>query len=262
LTGDLLDICKKHNTDRAEHGVPALTWSADLAKNAQNWVNGCHTAKDSNGNVFFCHQTLPQNGGCGTDPNYKYGENLSWGQPSRTGLEAVDGWYCEGDPPNYNYDNPTLIVGTMNGCNDNPNKVNGHFTQVVWKASKSLGCAKNTCKLDPADPNSPSWTLWACEYDPAGNFNADKPGVLSENVPRPIKGFAHFRAARAKPPVQTSTVIISDVDLYDQPGGSGRKTGILRKGQRLALIGCRADNWCQVTGGWVWGSFIMRNGSR
>ncbi len=250
-------MCNKHNADRAEHGVPPLNWSADLAKNAQNWVNGCHTAKDKDGNVFFCHQILPQNGGCGTDPNYKYGENLSWGFPSRTGVEAVDGWYCEGDPPNYDYNNPKLIGGWMNGCDNNPNKVNGHFTQVVWKATKSVGCAKNTCSL-----GGQSGTLWACEYDPPGNFNADQPGVLNENVPKPIKGFAHFRAAGAKPPVQKSTVIISDVDLYDQPGGRGRKTGILRKGQTLAFLGCRADNWCQVTGGWVWGAFIVRNHSR
>jgi len=254
-TGEFLDICKKHNTDRAEHGVPALTWSADLAKNAENWVKGCHTQKDNDGNEFFCHQSKDY--GCGTDPNYKYGENISWGYPSRSGLEAIDGWYCEGDPPNYDYDNPKLIGGWMNGCANNPNKVNGHFTQVVWKATKSLGCAKNTCSL-----NGQAGTLWACEYDPPGNFNADKPGVLSENVPRPIKGFAHFRAAKAKPPAQKSTKVISDVDLYDQPGGSGNKIGILRKGHTLAFMGCHADNWCQVAGGWVWGSFLLRNHSR
>jgi hypothetical protein len=254
LSGEELAICNKHNTHRAQHGVPPLNWSADLAKNAQNWVNGCHTAKDDKGNVFFCHQSKTY--GCGTDPNYKYGENLSWGSPSRTGVEAVDGWYCEGDASNYDYNNPKLIGGTMFGCDNNPNKVNGHFTQIVWKATKSVGCAKNTCSLGGV-----SGTLWACEYDPPGNFNADKPGVLSENVPRPIKGFAHFRAA-TKPPVQKSTTIVSDVDLYDQPGGRGKKIGILRKGQTLALISCRADNWCQVTGGWVWGSFIVRNHSR
>jgi hypothetical protein len=267
LTGDLLDMCRRINADRAEHGVPALTWSADLVKNAQAWVgtkpddpNGCHKDKDQDGNIFFCHQHKPTPDapfGCGTDPNYRYGENLAWATPDLTGVQAVDGWYCEGDPANYDYNNPKLIGGTMNGCNDNPKKVNGHFTQLVWKATKSVGCAKNTCSL-----GGQSGTLWACEFDPQGNFNAGNPGVLSDNVPRPIQGFAHFRAAAAKPPAQKSTKVISDVDLYDQPGGKGKKTGILRKGQTLAFMGCHADNWCQVAGGWVWGSFIVRNHSR
>jgi hypothetical protein len=273
LTGDFLDICTKHNKDRAEHGVPPLTWRTDLAANAQAWVgtkpddpNGCHKDKDKDGNEFFCHQHKPTTDapfGCGTDANYKFGESLSWNYPSGTGLQAVDGWYCEGalnpidNKPNYDYDNPKVNGGWMNGCDNNPNRVNGHFTQVVWKATKSLGCAKNTCSL-----GGQSGTLWACEYDPPGNFNADKPGVLSDNVPRPIQGFAHSRAVAAKPPAQKSTKIISDVDLYDQPGGSGKKIGILRKGQTLAFMGCHADNWCQVAGGWVWGSFLVRNHSR
>jgi Cysteine-rich secretory protein family len=272
LTGDFLDICKKHNADRAEHGVPPLTWRADLAANAQAWVgtkpddpNGCHKDKDKDGNEFFCHQHKPtkeEPWGCGTDANYKFGESLSFGFPSRSGLEAIDGWYCEGalnpidNKPNYDYDNPKINGGWMNGCDNNPSRVNGHFTQVVWKATKFLGCAKNTCTLGGV-----SGTLWACEYDPPGNFNADQPGVLSENVPRPIKTLAATHAA-TRNPVQKTTNIISDVDLYDQPGGRGKKIGILRKGQTLAFMGCHADNWCQVAGGWVWGSFILRNHSR
>jgi carboxymethylenebutenolidase len=248
LSGDLLDICNKHNADRAEHGVPPLTWSPDLAKNAQNWVKDCRTSKEKNDNVLFCHQSKTH--GCGADPSYKYGENLSWGYPTRSGLEAVDGWYCAGDPPSYDYDSPKLIGGTVHGCSDNSSKVNGVFTQVVWKATKFFGCAKNTCTL-----GGQSGTLWACEYDPPGN----DPNALKENVPKPINPSTH---GASKPPVRKSTVIISDVDLYDQPGGSGKKTGILRKGQTLALVGCRADNWCQVAGGWVWGSFIVRNHSR
>jgi hypothetical protein len=255
LSGDELAICNKHNADRAEHGVPPLTWSADLAKNAQTWVNDCHTDKDKDGNVFFCHQALSANGGCGTDPNYKYGENLSWAYPSQTGVQAVDGWYCEGANNNYSYDNPMLNFGWMHNCADNPNKVNGHFTQIVWKATKFLGCAKHTCTL-----GNQTGTLWACEYDPAGNVNTT--AALKDNVPPPIQGFARVRAATTSAPVQRTTIIISDVDLYDQAGGSGRKIGILRKGQTVALVACRADNWCQVAGGWVWGAFIVRNHSR
>jgi hypothetical protein len=257
LAGDDLDICNKHNADRAEHGVPALTWDPTLAKNAQAWVNGCHKAKDKDGNEFFCHQKKPQNGDvglCGTDASYHHGENLSYGIPSRTGLEAIDGWYCEGD--DYDYNNPKLVFGTMHGCGKvgNPNGVNGHFTQVVWKSTTKLGCAKNTCSLGGV-----SGTLWACEYDPPGN----DPSVVGQNVQQPVaKGVAHVRRHAAGGTVQSTTAATSDVDLYDQPGGHGKKTGILRKGEKVALTSCRGDNWCQVAGGWVWGALIARSHSR
>ena len=260
LAGDELDICNEHNVERTKHGVPLLNWSDVLAKNAQDWVKGCHKSKDSNGNEFFCHQTLPQFGGCGTDPNYHYGENLSFGWPTRSGKDAVDGWYCENNV--YSYDNPSLQGGVLQDCAHNPNKVDGHFTQVVWKATTTLGCAQNTCSLGVN-----SGTLWACEYDPAGN----DPGLLVQNVPKPSQGFAQAANIPESSAPQKTTAIISDVDLYDIPGGVGKVIGILRQGQTFPLVGCRVDpdgaltadnNWCQVSRGWVWGSFIMRSYSR
>jgi len=250
LTGEEKAICDQHNVLRAKHGVPALTWSTALAGNAKNWVAGCHTQKNANGDEFFCHQN--KGFGCGTDPNYNFGENLSWfwGTPQLTPEEVVNGWYCEINA--YDFNNPQIGVGVMFGCDNNPNKVTGHFTQVVWKSSQRLGCAKNTCPL-----GGNSATLWACEYDPAGN----NPATLSENVPRPIGTLAAAAALRFPPP-QTKTAIISDVDLYDVPGGVGRVIGILRRGQTFPLIGCRADDWCQLSEGWVWGSFIVRNHNR
>src|SRR3979409_941582 len=117
----------------------------------------------------------------------------------------------------------------MHGCGKvgNPNGVNGHFTQVVWKSTTKLGCAKNTCSLGGV-----SGTLWACEYDPPGN----DPSVVGQNVLKPVaKGFAHVRRHAAGGTVQSTTAATSDVDLYDPPGGHGNKTGILRKGEKAAL---------------------------
>lgn len=249
LAGEELAICDEHNVERAKHGVAPLNWSADLAKNAQAWVNACHTAKNSNGDEYFCHQSSTS--GCGTDASYHYGENLAFGYPSRSGKEAVDEWYCEINV--YDFDNPAVRGGTTHGCDDNPDKVTGHFTQVVWRDSTRLGCARNTCSQ-----GGNTGTLWACEYDPPGNFNATQPGVLDRNVPRPIQGLT-TRVLGTGPTAQKTTAIISDVDLYDIPGGVGKVIGVLRKGQKFPLVGCRADDWCQLSNGWVWGSFVVRS---
>jgi hypothetical protein len=231
-----------------------LTWSADLARNAQEWVNGCHTSKNANGDEFFCHQN--KQFGCGTDASYHYGENLSFGWPTRSGKEAVDGWYCEINV--YDFNNPAVTGGVIFGCDNNPDKVTGHFTQVIWRDSTRLGCAQKTCSL-----GGNMGTLWACEYDPPGNFNADQPGVLNHNVPKPIQGFAaHIATGDHGFSPQRRTAIISDVDLYDVPGGVGRVIGVLRQKQTFPLVRCRDDDWCQLSNGWVWGSFIVRNHSR
>ena len=257
LGGDELAICTKHNSDRAAHGVPPLTWDTSLAQNAKQWVSACHTSTDNNGNTFFCHQS-PTNG-CGTDQSYKFGENLSFGVPSRSGLEAVDGWYCEGDNNNYNYDNPVFHGGTMHGCNDNPDHVNGHFTQVVWIATTRIGCARNTCTL-----NGQTGTLWTCEYDPPGNFhiNQSLEDAMRANVPRPIvqglvKG-ATNGTSNSKAPANSMVSVRKDVDVYAAPGGAGKAVGNLARNSSVALIEKRSDQWCHVSGtsvpkgnGWV-----------
>ncbi|UPJ44139.1 hypothetical protein IVB40_08875 [Bradyrhizobium sp. 40] len=246
-------LCEEHNKRRAMHAVPALTWDAGLTSNAQAWVDQCRTAKNSDGDEFFCHQ-----GDCG--PGNPFGENLSfhYGEPAQTPANVVEGWYCEINA--YDFDNPVWRGGGTKGCGpeDNPDKVNGHFTQVVWKDSAKLGCAKKTCSLGGNEG-----TLWACEYDPPGNFNVKKPGVLQNEVPRKVQGFVAGHSpggfGAIGVPRQTTTAIISDVDLYDVPGGVGRVIGVLRQGQRFPLVGCRPDDWCQLSVGWVWGSFIMRS---
>lgn len=56
--------------------------------------------------------------------------------------------------------------------------------------------------------------------------------------------------------------VTGDVDMYDAPGGVGNKLpGFLAGGQRVELITCKDDNWCNVIapdgkGVWVWGDFI------
>ncbi len=163
-------ILNAHNVSRALHCVPPLQWSAQLAANAQSWANGCH--KDASG--AFCHQ-----GQCG--PSTPYGENLSWayrelnGQailPGESPEQAVQWWY--GEINNYDFNNPFLEIGAIGA--------NGHFTQLVWRASTQLGCAQATCSMTIGGVVKKG-TLWVCEYYPPGNFNAN-PQTLAQNVPR------------------------------------------------------------------------------
>jgi uncharacterized protein YkwD len=251
LAGEELAICNEHNVERDKHGVPHLNWSTDIASASLAWAKGCHKGADGN----FCHEK-----DCGSGS--PYGENLSsgWAEsngqpvlPGRTGAQAVDNWYCEID--NYVYsDNPTITGGTSNGCGPD-NKVTGHFTQVVWKATTEVGCAQWTCPVPIFKDNKlvgqKTGTLWVCKYKPPGNntdSNVIKQNVLPLKVAKLVAGGAGAR----------TTTVKSDVDLYDQPGGGGRKIGILRKGQTIGFNSCRPDNWCQVAGGWVWGDFITR----
>jgi hypothetical protein len=70
---------------------------------------------------------------------------------------AIDVWYNE--VSKYNYNRPGFSPAT------------GHFTQVVWKSTKSIGCAKKFC------PGS-NWTIYICNYDPPGNYQ----GQYEKNV--------------------------------------------------------------------------------
>ena len=84
-----------------------------------------------------------------------YGENLygAWGQPVHTSPAAVNAWYSE--VKFYNFGRPGFGMKT------------GHFTQVVWKGSRQMGCGY-------------SKNYVCCRYLPAGNFM----GRFPQNVLR------------------------------------------------------------------------------
>ena len=69
--------------------------------------------------------------------------------------------------------------------------------------------------------------------------------------------------------------VTSDVDVYDVPGGTGTKIGILRAGRHVQFAGdgglpaapgqtCKPNDWCHVVipelpggSGWVWDQFLL-----
>ncbi len=143
---DVAGITAAHNAARAAvmpaavPALPALTWSGTVAESAQSWASGCQ----------FMHSGGP------------YGQNIYAGTADATPQEVVDAWVAE--VKSYDYATNTCAA----------NEVCGHYTQVVWRDSTSLGCGVASCTA-----NSPfgggTWQLWVCNYDPPGNYVGQKP---------------------------------------------------------------------------------------
>lgn len=125
-------ILNQHNVKRALHGVVDLVWNDTLEEYAQNYAD-----------AYDCSGTLTHSGG-------SYGENLGLGYTT-TGV--VDAWYDEIS----DYDSSDPVAS--------------HYTQVVWKATTELGCAKKYC-----DSYWGQYTI--CSYQTAGNVI----GYFAENV--------------------------------------------------------------------------------
>jgi pathogenesis-related protein 1 len=148
-----------HNAYRSKHCVPLLTWSAQLAASAQEWANGCKP--DPKNPARFAHSDVP-------------GENLFSGTAGSYSPElATSVWY--GEIKDYNFAAPGFANNT------------GHFTQVVWRDSKQVGCGKAQC----GDKD-----YWVCRYSPPGNVQGQFPANVQpasceyriESVPKPPPG--------------------------------------------------------------------------
>ncbi|EFJ46548.1 hypothetical protein VOLCADRAFT_92972 [Volvox carteri f. nagariensis] len=145
------------NALRAQHGVPPLTWDNGLALESAAWA-------------FKLAQR-----GCAKDHDYSVvvGENIftvtELPPPDKTCTPAVHGWYSEISEYNFTTSAP-FTVNHDDGV--------GHFTQLVWRATTTMGCgtavvsmmlelftgyrAKGGCKVV------------VCRYLPPGNIASDK----------------------------------------------------------------------------------------
>ena len=129
-------ILVAHNSVRHKLGVPPLVWSDRLAARAQEWAENL-LAKNQ-----FRHQ-----------PGSPYGENLFEMQGAHASpTQVVDEWAAESR--NYDY--------RSNHCNGTC----GHYTQIVWRTTKEVGCAV---------ARSAHREVWVCEYNPPGNWAGQHP---------------------------------------------------------------------------------------
>nr|MCH9698007.1 hypothetical protein [Gammaproteobacteria bacterium] len=137
-----------HNTHRAAHGAPPVSWSNTIADSAQNFIDTCPTAHSGTG----------------------FGENLAWANPTGSITGSVNGWYNEVNL--YDFNNPGFSFQT------------GHFTQVVWKNTTEIGCG---VKTDCPTPQSwPFAYHLVCQYSPAGNVTGQFPQNVMPLVPTAV----------------------------------------------------------------------------
>jgi len=150
---DLAGTLEAHNAERRKNNIPELVWDPALAQVAQTWASKCVDAKAPMG--LIDHNTgLPNNVGYAGG---SVGENIYGSTANATGVAATNSWIAE--KADYNYANNTCAQG----------KVCGHYTQVVWRNTKKVGCVLYDCAALKFRKTV------VCNYSPAGNFNGQKP---------------------------------------------------------------------------------------
>jgi uncharacterized protein YkwD len=125
-----------HNAVRSRVGLPPLLWSDNLARFARDWANTLLARNQ------FSHR-----------PNSPYGENLFEIRGDvASPQEVVGDWASEARDYDYR----------ANRCHGQC----GHYTQIVWRNTKSVGCAV---------ARGGRREIWVCNYDPPGNYVGQRP---------------------------------------------------------------------------------------
>ncbi|KAI9813974.1 MAG: hypothetical protein M1827_003438 [Pycnora praestabilis] len=145
-----------HNVHRANHSASDLTWDDGLASIAAGTAASC----------VYAHDTTAGGGG--------YGQNIAAGvQSSDIGSVISDlfynreemnyaGMYGQASPDMSNFDNW------------------GHFSQIVWQGTTTVGCATQACPGGLANTGSdvpPYFTV--CNYKTPGNYAGEYTNVGS-----------------------------------------------------------------------------------
>ncbi|AFY38308.1 SCP-like extracellular [[Leptolyngbya] sp. PCC 7376] len=136
----IAQMVEAHNDWRANYGITeTVEWDETIAAYAQEWADH-----------------LSANNLRGHRPDCDYVENIAYASGQMLSSAAVvDLWGNEV----HDYDYAT------NTCA--PGKVCGHYTQVVWRDSRKIGCGM----ARTADGKE----VWVCNYDPKGNWVGQKP---------------------------------------------------------------------------------------
>jgi hypothetical protein len=166
-----------HNNERANYCAAPLTWSLDLANGAKEYADKC--ILDTHGNPSGIGENMADRG---ISP-HKF-------PASSDEVAYEETWGCE--RTEFHFDAPEIVGGFKTDCHTGANgqkPVNGHFTQVVWRSTKQLGCARAECPVKDKEgkPKKDDQgkeikvTHWVCRYSPGGNDSSK----LADNVRQP-----------------------------------------------------------------------------
>ncbi|KAI5845268.1 CAP domain-containing protein [Morchella snyderi] len=111
-----------HNRRRAEHETPGLAWNAEIAGQAESYARRCVWGHSGSG----------------------YGENLAGGFVTLE--KALTSWSDERRLYKSLADYDKLV----------PPPGSGHFTQMVWLATTTVGCGRAKCR-GLISPGQDSW---------------------------------------------------------------------------------------------------------
>jgi hypothetical protein len=138
-----------------------LTYNATLAGFAKTIAENCVWGHDMTQGGGGYGQNIVQNG------------RLPWtgvDVASAAAFGITEQWYNGEEPfyaSSYGLDNPNTGADVL------------HFTQVVWKATTSVGCHTAQCAQGTVDGRAPT-AYTVCNYFPPGNFG----GQYAKNVAR------------------------------------------------------------------------------
>jgi pathogenesis-related protein 1 len=136
------DFLDPHNAARTAVGVGPVSWDDNVAAYAQSY------ADQRRGDCALQHSS-----------NSPYGENIAAG-PAGAALSASDAVRLWVDEKQY-YHHDT------NSCSAPAGQSCLHYTQVVWRDTKAIGCARVGCNN--------GGTFVICSYNPPGNYVGQSP---------------------------------------------------------------------------------------
>ena len=159
-------VLNSTNFYRYEHSANFLFWNTSLASYAQTWANKCQWEHSHGAS----------------------GENLAQGYVDVTA--SVDAWGDE------------RALYSWKGTQTGFTEATGHFTQLVWKDTTSVGCAAVDCH--GVSGSNIQGVFLVCEYWPAGNIVGDNDQYFEDNVGKQVNKGAGFNVASATNPATTT----------------------------------------------------------
>lgn len=164
-------ILNSTNHYRKQHNATQVKWNETLAVYARIYAAKClwsHSVIPST-LLFLSSFKFSQSLILSSIKGGPSGENLAEGYPNTTA--SVEAWGNERS--RYRFNPPSGF-----------SKKTGHFTQLVWKATKSVGCARVNCNDGTTDGDAAHGWFVICEYWPPGNVEGEYKSQVQKQIKR------------------------------------------------------------------------------